>query len=73
MSDALIRELIAEIRKDRASRKQLEVAVSSLAQDLKDFRKLVFEGERSLMKQIRAVADYAGMTDPADRNGTGGE
>lgn len=72
-TDELVAELIAEIRRDRESRKSLEVAVASLAQDLADFRTLVFEGERSVMQQIRAVSDFVGMTDPQrpSRNGGG--
>lgn len=77
-TDQLVSELIDEIRRDREARKTLEaqvsnctIVVAALAKDLADFRKLVFEGERSLMERIRRVSDFSGMTDPHDGNGGG--
>jgi hypothetical protein len=46
------------------------VAIAVVAKDLVDFRKLALEGERNLIKQVRLVSDFAGMTDP-EPNGNG--
>lgn len=77
-TDDLMRELLGEIRKDREARQFLEVQVSNctravivLSNELQEFRKLVFEGEANTLERIRQVADFAGMTYPADRNGGG--
>ncbi len=45
------------------------VAVSVLAREIQDLRKLAFEGDDALRKRLRMVADYAGMTDPAENGG----
>ena len=79
-TDELIRELLREIRSDRAAAEERErliagelsgirVAVANLGLDFRAFRDHVLENENERGQELRAVEDFVGMTDPHDKNG----
>lgn len=81
-TDELIRELIKEIRSDREAAEERErliaaelsgirVAVANLGIDFRAFRDHVFEHENERGKELRAVEDFVGMTEPREKNGGG--
>ena len=79
-TDELITELIAEIRADRmASTKREErvetelvairTVLATLGQDFREFRSHVLKHEDESGKELRAVEDFVGLTDPREKNG----
>ena len=79
-SEAIIRELIDEIRADRrastlrdervtAALKGLQVALAELSKDFRAFRDHVLENQDETGRRIRAVSDFTGMTDPEPNGG----
>lgn len=88
-TDELIRELLREIRADRAAADEREraaeererliaaelsgirVAVANLGLDFKAFRDHVLENENERGKELRAIEDFVGMTEPHAKNGGG--
>ena len=90
MTDAIIRELLTEVRNEHRERKKqfnaierrlttlestvdrLEAAVTELAGEIRSVRQLASEEGRSIRKHLRAVSDFAGMTDPSGEKNGGG-
>lgn len=81
-TDELIRELLKEIRADRNATEDRErrieaeltgirLALAALGDDFGSFRAHVLQHEDERGKELRAVEDFVGMTDPNEKNGGG--
>lgn len=80
-TDELITELLQEIRNDRVASTQREerveaelanirLALHELGKDFRSHREHAGTEASDTREQIRLVANFVGMTDPAEKNGS---